>query len=419
MNPNKILAASLALNLTLAGGAIYIFQKPGVASISEKPAAIVIKIKKEPQHSAPVREIQSGNEIASGNEFTWRKLEAKDFKIYIANLRAADCPEETIRDIITAEVNKLYASRIRAVRQGNQPPSEYWQTGRNAWDPKKYYEQQKQIRAIEKEKSSWLVDLLGMDPNAELTRENQSVDYWERGVQFLPEDKREAALEIQMKYMQREQEIHRGGVIDDEDRKRIRELYQQRLAELGAILTPQELSEYDIRASQVASQLRYDLELFKPSEDEFRKIFAFRKAREEDLAHVYDQEDKAGRERREKAVKETDDQIRELLGEERFALYKRSPDWNYRELVRVAERMELPRENVDKVYNMKKIVEDTASGIRSNKELTQEQQTEALKSLREETEKTITDALGGERGWKKYNERQGWWLNNVSQRKRP
>jgi hypothetical protein len=43
--------------------------------------------------------------------FSWRSIESADYKEYIANLRAIECPEQTIRDIIIADVNKLYGPR--------------------------------------------------------------------------------------------------------------------------------------------------------------------------------------------------------------------------------------------------------------------------------------------------------------------
>ncbi len=421
MNPAKILTGSLALNLVLAASAAYIFQKSAAPVVVEKTAIVPEKIKaplpktetaKEP--ALPFHEIETVSETIPAGEFAWRDLEAKDFKIYIANLRAVNCPEETIRDIITGDVNKFYAKRIRGLR----PEYKYWQT-RQDFSSAKNYELQRQIRAIEKEKSALLVELLGVDPNQELKNERRSFDYWERTVQFLPEDKRDAALEIQSKYVQQEQEFHSGGMLDDEDQKKLRELYKKRMDELATILTPQELNEYDLRASSVANQLRHDLEVFKPSENEFRQIFEIRKAREEDLAAVYDPDDKAGRERRDKAVKETDKQIKALIGDDRFALYKRGQDWDYRQLIGIVERMEVPRENADQVYEMKKTVEVAAAKIRSNKELTSAQRAEELKKLREDAEKNITDTLGGEKGWKKYERQGGWWLNNISAKKRP
>ena len=38
---------------------------------------------------------------------TWESVEAADYREYIKNFRNIDCPEETIHDIILADVNKL------------------------------------------------------------------------------------------------------------------------------------------------------------------------------------------------------------------------------------------------------------------------------------------------------------------------
>ena len=46
---------------------------------------------------------------------TWETVEAPDYLDYIDNLRRIGCPEETIRDIILTEVNKLYKAKRREV----------------------------------------------------------------------------------------------------------------------------------------------------------------------------------------------------------------------------------------------------------------------------------------------------------------
>src|SRR5258706_6363078 len=43
--------------------------------------------------------------------FTWREAESADYPEYVANLRDIGCPEQTIRDIIIADVNALYARK--------------------------------------------------------------------------------------------------------------------------------------------------------------------------------------------------------------------------------------------------------------------------------------------------------------------
>ena len=47
----------------------------------------------------------------AAQSFDWKQIEAADYPTYIENLRAIGCPEETVRDIITADVAGLYEER--------------------------------------------------------------------------------------------------------------------------------------------------------------------------------------------------------------------------------------------------------------------------------------------------------------------
>ena len=60
----------------------------------------------------------------SSVHFRWSQLEAQDYPTYIRNLREVGCPEETIRDIITADVASQYAERRKGlVSDGSTPPN--------------------------------------------------------------------------------------------------------------------------------------------------------------------------------------------------------------------------------------------------------------------------------------------------------
>ncbi|MCX6930391.1 MAG: hypothetical protein NT154_45380, partial [Verrucomicrobia bacterium] len=54
------------------------------------------------------------NIVVRRQYFSWREIESSDFPTYVANLRQVGCPEQTIRDIIIADVNALF-SRKRAL----------------------------------------------------------------------------------------------------------------------------------------------------------------------------------------------------------------------------------------------------------------------------------------------------------------
>ena len=49
--------------------------------------------------------------IAEVQPFHWSQIESADYRTYVANLRGIGCPEQTIRDLVKADVDSLYASR--------------------------------------------------------------------------------------------------------------------------------------------------------------------------------------------------------------------------------------------------------------------------------------------------------------------
>ena len=55
--------------------------------------------------------------------FQWSQLEAGDYPTYIARLRTVGCPEETIRDLITADVTGQYEEKRRQLIAANPQPS--------------------------------------------------------------------------------------------------------------------------------------------------------------------------------------------------------------------------------------------------------------------------------------------------------
>src|SRR5436190_6926071 len=64
------------------------------------------------------------NVVLRRQPFTWSEVESPDYHRYILNLRRAGCPEKTIRDIIVADVNDLYAERIS--REIVFPEQKWW-----------------------------------------------------------------------------------------------------------------------------------------------------------------------------------------------------------------------------------------------------------------------------------------------------
>jgi len=165
-----------------------------------------------------------------------------------------------------------------------------------------------------------------------------------------------------------------------------------------------------LRASQVASQLRYDLEGFNPTPDEFRQIYKIRKEREDD--YVYDPDDQVLRDNREKNVAEIERQIQGIVGDQRFSEYKRAQDYSYKELFRWLARNDLPPALANNVYDMKKAAEDAVKRLQQDETLTPEQRKEAFKTIRTETEAAVAEKIG-DKAFKNYKRSGGYWMNNL------
>ena len=58
--------------------------------------------------------------------FNWGEIESADYPTYIANLKDIHCPEQTIRDLIIADVNALYARRRAADPALVTPEQQWW-----------------------------------------------------------------------------------------------------------------------------------------------------------------------------------------------------------------------------------------------------------------------------------------------------
>jgi hypothetical protein len=64
------------------------------------------------------------DEVPSGAPFLWRDVEDEDYRIYIANLRAAGCPEVVIRNLVAAELAQAFTARAAEIWRPRR--LEYW-----------------------------------------------------------------------------------------------------------------------------------------------------------------------------------------------------------------------------------------------------------------------------------------------------
>jgi hypothetical protein len=234
--------------------------------------------------------------------FDWRQVESEDYRQYLANSRAIGCPGKTIRDIIVADVNDLFASKSASLTKTNE--YQYWRR-EPVSRSKEQVQQQQDLYAQKRE----LLKALGVDaPDfSDLLGEAFRDHMEERDLQvaFLPEYKRQQVK--QTLFEQAQQEVAEGNSVARYDA-----IEQGTQARVQSLLTPEELKEYELRCSTDALQLRGVLDSTGLAEQEFRTIFdSWRSLKGFSPGTVEYRE----------AQQSSETTIRQLLGPDRFQSY--------------------------------------------------------------------------------------------------
>jgi len=100
----SLLKISILANLILGALIIWLVRQP--RTIQNKPQQRVAD-----DLTAVSPALPAVSDYAAAIPFRWNQLESSDFRNYIANLRSVGCPEQTIRELITAEVDDIYKAR--------------------------------------------------------------------------------------------------------------------------------------------------------------------------------------------------------------------------------------------------------------------------------------------------------------------
>src|SRR5438128_5974296 len=254
------------------------------------------------------------NVVVRRQNFTWEEIESADYSSYIANLRAIGCPESTIRDIIVAEVNQLFARRratevVTAEQQWwrSEPDADVTQAASD------------KLKSLEEERRALLTTLLGPQ------WESSYYPYPEHpntlpldgpALGSLPPETKQAVRDIEGRAAERRQAyldaVQKGG--KQPDPVELARLRQQTRAELGEVLNPEQLEEYLLRYSGSATALRGELHGINLTPDQFRALFRQTDALDQQLQLLAGATDAASLAQRREWEKQRNDVLQQALG---------------------------------------------------------------------------------------------------------
>ena len=353
--------------------------------------------------------------------FHWRQIEDEDFKKYIQNLRDIGCPEETIRDLVKQDLDKVYDQRKADILSKSPARKEFWKSGNPSSLGRPSASANSQMAQLDREKNEVLGELFNPSGLAAINRPGplaraRSQAKSGYAMDFIPDEETKAQLNtLEQEYGSQLLKKMAQGASDAQDMAEIRQLRQDRDSSIATMLTPEQKMEYDLRKSPTAANMRLQMDGFDPSEDEFRDIFAARKSFDDEHGVVPGSSISAGdMEGRQFAEQEMNNQIRDSLGDDRYQDYLRQTDYDYKSIAKITERQGLGENISAQVYDMKGGAEELAREIRMNTGLPIEERQMQLGQIRTVTSRSIESLIGGQGAAALQGQAGGRnWLNNL------
>lgn len=337
----------------------------------------------------------------------WSALSTDDLPSLIARLRAAGFPPAIIREIIRRQVNASYDARIRALENPdpNLPfwklPSVYFGASDGRLDEinRLYRERGRVLRDLLKDDALATDDVTAAQRRQFGNLSRQKIDQLQR-------------LEDDYTDMLSAARAATNGITLPEDREKLALLNREKRADLAAILTPEELADYELRTSPTTAYLRRRLGDFDPSEAEFRALFDAQQALNQKFpGGGMDTQTMDMAQRR--ALQETANaQLLAALGPARYADYVRELDSQYQQLNRIATQQNIPHETALQAYGFQDSVARESNRIFDDPSLNDAQKRAALQTLAQTTRGQLLALLGSSAG-PSYLKVANQWLDPV------
>jgi len=342
------------------------------------------------------------------------------------SLRALGLPDSMAREIVGARIASRYTARLReignaALEDARQRP--YWR-GKPAFNSGMMMiytpEQQKELNQIRHDITNETSQVLGKSAD-------EASGYYQARYAFLSPDKAAQLEDLNRDYHDlRDATIREmSGFRMPGDDEKLKVIDAEKQRDMQALLTPEERAEDALRSSHTAWTLQRVFIGFNGTEEEYKAIFALQNQLEEKYPYdaIYTASKFGGADTsdisraRDEEQKNIDAQIKEMLGEERYADYLIGQRQDYQTLQSAAQRFNFSEETVAQTYQVRDNTANEAKRISEDASLSAAQKTEAFAALAEQATAQIKASLGDDVGDAYINNALGW-LKNLPKGKR-
>ncbi len=389
MKLRTLIFISVVLNILLAGAAGWHWRHGAQADPGSHRTTLI------PQRTIRAATVTNAAKpvlVEVAAPFHWSEVESSDYRVYIQNLRAIGCPEKTIHDIIEADVNELFAGRVKEMVDG--VTGRYWELMAKPTQLEALVdEKQHELEALESERTQVMEELFGANAKDELAQQKRdaaSAANTAAQLDFLSPEKVTAIQAIEQRFQMAMAAYRRSNPKspNTERKQKFDELLAQKKRDIQALLTPDEWEEYQLRTSP-AVHMRMDLADLDITSEQMRDIV------------------------RAKMGSTNDAGVKELLGAAGYDAYKRASDDGYQFAAKLANRFGLPSDAAVQVYNMQREAMARASEVRDDANRTREERALLLQAMQAETERSLSGVLGP-KAFKVYKKSGGDWLSHFA-----
>jgi LysM repeat protein len=332
------------------------------------------------------------NLVLRARDFTWRDLESTNYEFYVLNLRGIGCPEPTVRDIIVADVNQMYA-RKRQELSVSTNDFKWW---RSEPDPEEARALTARLEALEVERRRLLTRLLGPSWQQRSESESEPLPLTGAVLANLSAEQKQAVQEI----VERSHKAVRDYTAKCEeagesvDPAILAQLRERTRRELEAKLNPEELMEFLLRYANTAAQLRDQLRGLNATPEEFRKLFAATDAIDRQLQLLPADDDPATAERRRVLQAQREAAMRQNLSPARYEAYRMLTDSDFRLAMVDAQQNGAPAQAGRALYEMNQAAAQERERINADGTLTPEEKEKQLKNIEQQLKGARSSLLG-------------------------
>jgi hypothetical protein len=338
--------------MLLAAGNL--LSRPKASPPSAAPATNTSAAEPEkPMAQAVVKKHELG--VSSSPAFSWAPVESADYKTYIGNLRKLGFPEELVREIVIADMDKLYAPREAQLRF-KQAPYDAPLSQRRRPPTVEDVQNMAKFRDLEVEKQHALEELLGTYIPREMIRSPLSRNYegYEYAISVLPVEKQDAVQRIQEdEFIQDDFNQARYG--DGPGKlERYKQLNEVRDAALKQVLTPEEFDKYMMNSTPPGTEMARRIIGMEPTDEEMLKIWHLTLQQWTDQGGVYGwwRANPVPSEQIQAADDKLNEGLRTALGEDRYLDYQMAVSDTGQQLRNFASRYDLPRETLTDAFQL-------------------------------------------------------------------